>query len=71
MDIQGIIKTILNGGPHVKLKVAGIIGAALLITVAAVVLQRPARTPMFAVSLHPEQLTEVEQQLAQWNVPFT
>lgn len=71
MDIHGFIKASLHGGPHVRWKVASILGAALLITVGAVVLQRPARAPMFAVSLHPEQLTEVEQQLAQWNVGFT
>lgn len=31
----------------------------------------PARTPLFAGSLHPEQISEVEERLAAWNVPFT
>lgn len=71
MEMQGFIKTLLNSGPSVRWKVAGIIAAALVVAVAAVLLERPARASMFAVALHPEQLTEVEQQLAQWNVPFT
>ena len=41
----------------------GIITATLLV--------HPARTPLFPTPLHPEQLAEVEERLAAWNVPFT
>lgn len=40
----------------------GIITATLLV--------HPARTPLFPTPLHPEQLAEVEERLAAWNVPF-
>ncbi len=50
-------------------------GAAVLaigtIAAAAAIIAHPARTPLFAASLHPEQLAEVEERLAAWNVPFT
>lgn len=49
-------------------------GAALLLCVAlvtAALVARPVRSPLFAVPLHPEQLAEVEEQLAAWNVAFT
>jgi flagellar biosynthesis/type III secretory pathway M-ring protein FliF/YscJ len=49
--------------------------AAALVTVAlgvaVAILGHPPRAPLFAAPLHPEQLTEVEERLAGWNVPFT
>jgi flagellar M-ring protein FliF len=49
-------------------------GAAALCVVAAIatsiVVQRP-HAALFADALHPEQLAEVEERLAAWNVPFT
>ncbi len=51
------------------------VGAAVLamatIAAAAAIVAHPARTPLFAASLHPEQLAEVEERLAAWNVAFT
>jgi flagellar M-ring protein FliF len=41
-------------------------GALLLVFLA-----HPARSPLFATPLHPEQLSEVEERLASWNVAFT
>lgn len=52
-------------------------GATLLVVVAvglsigAAVITHPARTALFAAPLHPEQLAEVEERLASWNVVFT
>jgi flagellar M-ring protein FliF len=50
-------------------------GAGALIAcvalVTAALLVHPARTPLFPAPLHPEQLAEVEERLAGWNVPFT
>jgi flagellar M-ring protein FliF len=39
--------------------------------VTATLVVHPARTPLFPAPLHPEQLAEVEEHLAAWNVPFT
>jgi flagellar biosynthesis/type III secretory pathway M-ring protein FliF/YscJ len=56
-------------------------GARLFLAVAAFVLLtggavtialvHPARSPLFAAPLHPEQLAEVQERFAEWNVSFT
>jgi flagellar M-ring protein FliF len=45
--------------------------AALALTTAAAIFAHQARAPLFAAPLHPEQLGEVEERLAGWNVAFT
>ncbi|MBV8344622.1 MAG: hypothetical protein JO190_06475 [Candidatus Eremiobacteraeota bacterium] len=45
--------------------------AVLALAVSAVLLGHPSRCALFVQPLHPEQLTEVEERLAAWNVPFT
>jgi flagellar M-ring protein FliF len=45
--------------------------AALAIGVAIAVAAHPSRDALFATPLHSEQLQEVEERLASWNVPFT
>jgi flagellar M-ring protein FliF len=57
--------------PRVRTLAAG--AAALCIAAAiavSIAVQRPHAT-LFADALHPEQLAEVEERLAAWNVPFT
>jgi flagellar M-ring protein FliF len=44
--------------------------AAAVSIVCAVVLH-PQRAPLFASPLHPDQVAEVQERLAAWNVPFT
>ncbi len=43
----------------------------LAVAIAAAMLAHPARVALFAAPLHPEQLSEVEERLAGWNVAFT
>jgi flagellar M-ring protein FliF len=50
--------------------IAIITGFAAFAIVAATV-GRPDRVALFAAPLHPEQLSEVQDQLAAWNVPFS
>jgi flagellar biosynthesis/type III secretory pathway M-ring protein FliF/YscJ len=45
--------------------------AIVLLSLLASLLAHPQRSVLFASALHPEQLTEVEERLASWNVPFT
>lgn len=45
--------------------------AAVLVSVLGGLLMHPQRTALFSGALHPEQLAEVEERLASWNVPFT
>jgi flagellar biosynthesis/type III secretory pathway M-ring protein FliF/YscJ len=49
---------------------AGAFGA-LALSIAAAIVAHPPRAALFAAPLHPEQLGEVEEQLASWNVVFT
>lgn len=51
----------------VAIAVAGVVVVSLLVSLLA----HPQRTTLFAVALHPEQLAEVEERLASWNVAFT
>ena len=50
-------------------------GAALAVaaslSLAVTILAHPPRVALFAAPLHPEQLSEVEERLAGWNIPFT
>lgn len=50
--------------------IAAIAAIGLAATLFAL-LGRSERVPLFAGPLHPEQLTEAEERLAEWNVPFT
>ncbi len=54
-----------------RLAVGAAVLAMAIIAAAAAIVAHPARTPLFAASLHPEQLAEVEERLAAWNVAFT
>jgi flagellar M-ring protein FliF len=42
-----------------------------VLAIAGTLMARQPRGPLFAQPLHPEQLTEVEERLAGWNVAFT
>ena len=54
---------------RVAAAVAGTVAVAL--SIAMTLLTHPARTALFAAPLHPEQLAEVEERLAGWDVVFT
>ncbi len=41
------------------------------LAIAAAIVAHPARVPLFAAPLHPEQLAEAEERLAAWSIPFT
>ncbi len=44
---------------------------AMAVAIGGILFGRASRATLFAQALYPEQLTEVEEQLAGWNVPFT
>lgn len=54
-----------------RLAALSLLGAVIVITVVAAVATHPQRVPLFSSALHPEQLGEIEERLAGWNVPFT
>jgi flagellar biosynthesis/type III secretory pathway M-ring protein FliF/YscJ len=47
------------------------LGAAVALSIFAAFLSHPQRVQLFSTGLHPEQLSEIEERLASWNVPFT
>lgn len=54
-----------------RLVAAGLLAAIVALSVGGAVALHPARERLFAVPLHAEQLSEVEERLASWNVTFT
>ncbi|MBV8067971.1 MAG: hypothetical protein JO113_08330 [Candidatus Eremiobacteraeota bacterium] len=48
----------------------GVISIALTLAIAASIALHPSRATLFPTPLHPEQLAEVEERLAEWNVAF-
>lgn len=51
------------------LSAGGFCAFAIVVTIG--ILSHPSRDALFASPLHPEQLAEVQERLASWNVPFT
>ncbi|MBV9333525.1 MAG: hypothetical protein JO146_05925 [Candidatus Eremiobacteraeota bacterium] len=61
-----------NALPRAARVLAGVLTLAIAVAaVAATVATHSPRIPLFPMDLHPEQLAEVQEQLAAWNVPFT
>ena len=71
MDVAALLARL--GAIPKQARVAASVCAAfvMLLVIAGGVLAHPQRTALFATPLHPEQLSEVEERLASWNVPFT
>lgn len=72
---MGLVTELLRrwGGfsPVVRFSGAAICVAMLVAGIAAAIAAHPSRTPLFPAPLHAEQLGEVEERLAAWNVAFT
>lgn len=56
---------------NVRTIAAAAAAGILVLSLLAGLLAHPQRTALFAGALHPEQLTEVQERLASWNVAFT
>ncbi|HVA34206.1 MAG TPA: flagellar M-ring protein FliF C-terminal domain-containing protein [Candidatus Baltobacteraceae bacterium] len=54
-----------------QLVIGAALFAAVALTIVCGIVARPARVTLFATPLHPEQLAEVQERLASWNVAFT
>ncbi len=56
-----------------RTRVAATIAVAFVIVLAAVFasITHDNRVPLFATALHPDQLLEVQERLAEWNIPFS
>jgi flagellar M-ring protein FliF len=71
MQFQGLLARVRALPPAVP--IAAIAGLVLLVVFATVatIVGHPDRQPLFSGALHAEQLSEVEEQLAAWSVPFS
>src|ERR1700686_3938703 len=56
--------------PRTRILIVGLALAALAAGAVVTLLQRDARVTLFAAPLRPEQVSEVVERLAEWNVPF-
>jgi flagellar M-ring protein FliF len=56
---------------NVRTVIIAVAACALALSIFIGLLAHPQRESLFASALHPEQLSEVEERLASWNVPFT
>jgi flagellar M-ring protein FliF len=56
-----------------RARLAGVsaLAAIVAVSVIAAIAAHPQRVPLFSSALHAEQLSEIEERLAGWNVPFT
>ncbi len=71
MDLAALLAR-WNALPAKVRVIAGITVAGIFaVSLVAGVLTHPSRAAVFASPLHPEQLSEVEERLASWNIPFT
>lgn len=71
MTIDTLLRRIAAFPLSAKVGAVAAVALFLLISIVAGVLANPSRAALFAQPLRPEQLAEVEDRLAQWNVPFT
>ena len=70
MDVAALLAR-WNALPAKVRTIAGIAVAGIfVVTLIAGVLTHPSRAAVFASPLHPEQLSEVEERLASWNIAF-
>lgn len=72
--MSGLAKLLVrwNAMPRAaRLLASAAVFAALTLAIALAIIGHPTRTLLFAAPLHSEQLAEVEERLAAWNVSFT
>lgn len=71
MALSSVLARWAGLGRGVRAVVVVAVLAMPLLAVVVALAEHPAQTALFATPLHPEQLDEVEERLAGWNVPFT
>lgn len=71
MNVQALLAQVMALPPRVRLLGGAAIVAAVVLTIALSVMAHPPREALFAAPLSSDQLAEVQQQLAAWNVSFT
>lgn len=71
MDVAALIGRWNTLPVRIRTAAMAAVSGLVLLSILAGVLAHPQRAALFASALHPEQLSEVQERLASWNVPFT
>ncbi|MBV8638442.1 MAG: hypothetical protein JO322_10175 [Candidatus Eremiobacteraeota bacterium] len=71
MSLDSILARIAALPRKAKAGAIATLACAIVSGIGIEIVANPPRAALFAQPLHPEQLTEVEDRLAQWNVAFT
>lgn len=71
MQVQAILARTNALPPTFKALLAAAIVLAVVGSIAVTMASHGARVPLFSARLYPEQLADVEERLAEWNVAFT
>ncbi|MDQ6931056.1 MAG: hypothetical protein M3126_10375 [Candidatus Eremiobacteraeota bacterium] len=71
MNVAAFLKVITKLPPRMRMLLAAAMVLFVLGATVALSVSHDNRVALFATPLHPEQLAEVQERLAQWNVPFT
>src|SRR5579883_525674 len=71
MDAAALLRRWYELPAATRRLVCAALACVMLIVAAAEIFAHPQRSALYAAALHPEQLAEVQDRLAAWNVPFT
>jgi flagellar M-ring protein FliF len=71
MQLQALLGRIRALPASMRIVAVVIFGLLAAFAVVASIIGHPDRVPLFASPLHAEQLSEVQEQLAAWSVPFS
>jgi flagellar M-ring protein FliF len=71
MDAAALLARLGALPRQIRIAIGSASFAAIALVIIAGLFAHPQRSPLFAAPLHPEQLSEVEERLASWNVAFT
>ncbi len=71
MSLDSFLARVASLPQRVKAAAIAVGACAIVIGIVVGIVANAPRTPLFAQPLHPDQLAEVEDRLAQWNVAFT
>lgn len=71
MGVTALLARWTSLSPGLRRALAGLAVAVVAIPIMFAIASHPSRSTLFATPLRTDQLSEVQEQLAAWNVPFT
>lgn len=71
LQLQSLVARVRGLPASTRILAFAVFGFLAVFAVVATIVGHPDRVPLFASPLHAEQLSEVQEQLAAWSVPFS